>query len=115
MNKHCGCHKTIRFGKGQRLYVLNDPFYIENNGWYVIVQINGEKPFNMSAHFIDELYQKQAVMTWMDLELHMNYQKHQIDKALHDRNEQSFQFYTEEYKKLKNLYDHEAVAQGSQS
>ncbi|SDO29075.1 hypothetical protein [Halobacillus aidingensis] len=114
-NAGCGCHKTIRFGIGQRLYVLNDPFYIESHGWNVSVQREGEEPFNMSARFIDELYQKRMLMTWLDVELQMNYQAYKIDQALHVQDEGLFQMYTKAYKQMKHLYTHEAVSEGSKS
>jgi hypothetical protein len=114
-SKECNCHETIRFDKGLRLYVVNDPFYIENSGWFVYVQIQKDAPFRMSASFIDELYRKQAVMTWMDVELQLNYQQHKVDQALHARDEGLFRFYTNTFTQLKKLYHHETVAKGSMS
>ncbi|QAS53795.1 hypothetical protein [Halobacillus litoralis] len=89
-NRECSCYQTIRFLYGDLLHVMGDPFYVENLGWYIGVYRNDDSPFYMSAHFIDDLYEKGVLYTKMDLTLAINFHQYKLDQSLDDKNKQHF-------------------------
>lgn len=109
-NVDCSCHKIIRFQRGDQLHIFGEPFFVDHLGWYIQVQKNEEIQFYMSAHFIDDIYDKQVLCTKMDLSLAMNYHQYKIDEALKTKNEDLFHSHIKAYDQLKTLHsEHKPV------
>ncbi|MYL30101.1 MULTISPECIES: hypothetical protein [Halobacillus] len=92
-SRECSCHQTIRFEKGDRLHIVQNPYAVANRGWYVLVRRNEEGAFPMSARFVQDLYDKRAVYTKMDVQLALNYYTYKINQALESKDEQSFRIH----------------------
>ncbi|RWZ58022.1 hypothetical protein EQV77_09550 [Halobacillus fulvus] len=93
-NKNCGCHHTFRFEKGDALHIAGAPFYVDHMGWYVPVQKNDEVRLPMSADFIDELYEKKAIQTNLDVRLAINYHQFKVNQALDLQEKEMFSFHS---------------------
>ncbi|WP_062514204.1 hypothetical protein [Halobacillus sp. KGW1] len=103
-NTDCSCHEIIRFQHGDLLHIAGDPFYVDSLGWYIAVQKNDSSPFYMAAHFIDDLYEKQALYTKMDLTLAMNYHKYKVNEALDRKEKKVFLQHSKAFDRFKALH-----------
>ncbi|CDQ19307.1 hypothetical protein SAMN05192559_10140 [Halobacillus karajensis] len=99
-NNGCSCHEYITFEQGDFLWILDDPFYVDQVGWYIAVQKNDKSPFYMSIPFIDEKYEDRSLFTEMDRELAINIHQFQIDQSLISKDKAAFLYHTEELDKL---------------
>lgn len=108
-SRQCSCHQTIRFDKGDRLHIVQNPYAVANRGWYVLVRKNEEGAFPMSAQFVQDLYDRRAVSTKMDIQLALNYHTYKINQALEWKDEESFRTHARLHARLSGYLEDSLV------
>ena len=103
-NNECSCHEIIQLQYGDFLHILEDPFYVENAGWYIAVCVNQENPFYMSIPFIDDKYDERMLYTELDLDLAINYHEYRVEQSLVSKNKQDFFYHKEKLDRLTNIH-----------
>ncbi|SFJ42408.1 hypothetical protein SAMN04487936_102108 [Halobacillus dabanensis] len=103
-NTECSCHEIVQLQYGDYLQILEDPFYVENTGWYIAVRINEGNPFYMSIPFIDEKYDERMLYTKLDLDLAINYHEYRVEQSLIAKNKEDFFLHKEKLDSLTNIH-----------
>lgn len=109
-NQECSCHEIIEFNQGDHLHILEDPFYVDNAGWYIAVQRNDADPFYMSIPFIDQRYEDRSLYTEMDMDLAILVHQQRIDRSLEYKNKSEFLYHKQELDLLMMIHPKEMLA-----
>ncbi|MCV9886752.1 hypothetical protein [Metabacillus halosaccharovorans] len=89
--------------RGELLEVTNERTYVYDQGWYNMVILNSDKYIYMALDDLEKYFIKGYIYSLMDLELHINHLKFQVDQSLGNGNEDTFLEATNGLKKSNEL------------
>lgn len=94
--------KTLQYG--DKLKIENEGKYIIDVGWFVLITINGKAKEYMAAADLQEYIQENQVVSPLDCMLDYFALSYQLDKALENRDKDTFLSLSEKKKELSELY-----------
>jgi len=89
--------------RGDFLEVTNERTYVLDQGWYNMVYLNSDKQFYMALEDLEKYFINGHIFSLMDLELHINHLKYQVDQSLGHGDENFFLEATNRLKKSNEL------------
>ncbi|HZH58243.1 MAG TPA: hypothetical protein VEY70_01410 [Metabacillus sp.] len=94
---------VLTIKRGDFLEVTNERTYVLDQGWYNRVCLNSDKQFYMALEDLENYFIKGRIFSLMDLELHINHLKYQVDQSLGLGDEDFFLEATNRLKKSNEL------------
>lgn len=87
---NCGGSKSIEVRKGSIITITPEKKYVDNIGWYFLIDINKEFQVYINIHIFEENYNLKKYCSLLDFDLKLNYLEYKVNQALDDKNEIAF-------------------------
>ncbi|KGP72747.1 hypothetical protein [Pontibacillus yanchengensis] len=94
---------TLSITKGDQLSLTEERRYVKGIGWCIKVFLNGEDSINLAIKELESLYQQEYIRSLMDVQLDLNYCQFKVDKALDDKDKETFDEYVTKLESLEKL------------
>ncbi|MYL35356.1 hypothetical protein GLW08_03425 [Pontibacillus yanchengensis] len=94
---------TLSITKGDQLSLTEERRYVKGIGWCIKVFLNGEDSINLAIKELENLYQEEFIRSLMDVQLDLNYCQFKVDKALDDKDKETFDEYVAKLENLEKL------------
>ncbi|MGN7296622.1 hypothetical protein [Ferdinandcohnia sp. SAFN-114] len=99
----CEGMKKIEVKKGTILTITPDRKYVDNLGWYVLIDFDDKFQVYINIHDFEKYYFENMFCSFIDLDLKLNYLEYKLNESLDERNEEAFHLLSNELMDLNEL------------
>lgn len=92
----CEGSKSIEVRKGSIITITPEKKYVDNIGWYFLIDINKEFQAYINIHVFEENYKLKKFCSLLDFDLKYNYLGYKVNQALDDKNELAINQFSDE-------------------
>jgi hypothetical protein len=89
--------------RGYTLTITPEKKYIENIGWYFLIDIHSKYQVYISIYDFEKFYKQELICSFFDLDLELNYLEYKVNQALDAKDQTAFNHYSSEFVQLKQL------------
>jgi len=99
----CEGMKKIEVKKGTILTITPDRKYVDNLGWYVLIDFDDKFQVYINIHDFEKYYFENMFCSFIDLDLKLNYLEYKLNESLDERNEEAFHILSSELMDMNEL------------
>ncbi|MEK5440935.1 hypothetical protein [Fredinandcohnia sp. FSL W7-1320] len=99
----CEGLKKIEVKKGTVLTITPDRKYVDNLGWYVLIDFDDKFQVYINIHDFEKYYFENMFCSFIDLDLKLNYLEYKLNESLDERNEEAFHILSSELMDMNEL------------
>lgn len=100
---NCTSAQKIELQKGSILTITPEKKYVENLGWYFLIDINSEYQVYINIYDFEKFYNDQKFCSLLDFDLKYNYFEYKVNEALDQKDSYLFNHYANELKEMNQL------------